>query len=187
MGNREPAHKPPGSLKTSTLAVSPWQGLAASTRAGMELTHTCRGLGGVGRRLQRGWEPGRRDAEIQVRDAGLGQGWKEARGSHQINFTKTWALAAEGPPEMSGADGIVISQTGTVTPREGQGSPLVSLQVGPTAAPRTQAPGPRCRTVSAPGACRGVRERARAEPQHRGGRTGAPGGPEARGGGHSCQ
>ena len=46
----------------------------------MELTHTCRGLGGVGWRLQRVWEPGRRVAEIQVSDAGLGQGWQEAVG-----------------------------------------------------------------------------------------------------------
>ena len=38
----------PGSLRVSTLAVSPRQGLAASTRAGMELTHTSRDLGGVG-------------------------------------------------------------------------------------------------------------------------------------------
>lgn len=88
----------------------------------------------------------------------LDKGGRRRWGSHQINFTKIQALAAEGPPEMSGADSIVISQTGTVTvtPREGQGSPLVSLQAGPTAAPRTQAPGPRCQTLSAPGACRGV-------------------------------
>ena len=73
-------HQPPSSPKTSTLAVSPWQGLVASTRAAMELTHTWQGLGGVGWRLQRGWEPGRRDAETQVSDAGLGQGWQEAVG-----------------------------------------------------------------------------------------------------------
>ena len=124
----------------------------------MELTHTTQGIGGVGWRLQRGWEPGRRDAEIQVSDVGLGQGWEEVGvgGSHQINFTKTWALAAKGPPEMSGADGTVVSQTGTVGTREGQGSALVSLQAGPTGAPWTQDPGTWRRTVSAPGPWSGV-------------------------------
>lgn len=77
-------------------------------------------------------------------------------GSHQINFTKTWALAAKGPPEMSGADGTVVSQTGTVGTREGQGSALVSLQAGPTGAPWTQDPGTWRRTVSAPGPWSGV-------------------------------
>lgn len=61
----------PGSLRVSALAVSPRQGLAASTRAGMELTHTSRWCGW---RLRRGWEPERRHAEIQVSDVGLGQG-----------------------------------------------------------------------------------------------------------------
>ena len=40
----------------------------------------------------------------------MDKGGRRRWGSHQINFTKTWALSAEGPPEMSGADGIVISQ-----------------------------------------------------------------------------
>lgn len=77
-------------------------------------------------------------------------------GSHQINFTKTWALAAKGPPEMSWAAGTIVSQTGTVGPREGQGSTLVSPQAGPTGAPQTQDPGTRCWTVSAPDPWNGV-------------------------------
>lgn len=103
-------------------------------------------------------------------------------GSHQINFTKTWALAAKGPPEMSWAAGTIVSQTGTVGPREGQGSTLVSPQAGPQGPlrPRTLAPGAERFLLLVPGM--EWQERGRAEPRAQTVKDWGSWGPEARGG-----
>ena len=74
----------PGSLRVSALAVSPRQGLAASTRAGMELTHTSRWCGW---RLRRGWEPERRRRNSGERCrpwTGVRGSWGGARGATRL-------------------------------------------------------------------------------------------------------